>query len=482
MRNPLRRTHVALLFLSVLFLPVLLPSGGAANRVALGEDWPRFRGVNGAGVSSSRGLPVEFGPTKNVRWKVEAAHGSSSPIISGGLLFFSSFNGDERTLHCLDAATGKVRWTQSVKKVRTEVATPPNGPATPTPATNGQEVFVLYPDAGVLAYSLSGKQLWRFDPEPFHSMHGIASSLVTADNLVIVVADQLAGSYIAAIKADTGKLAWKQERADGLAGGYSTPAVYRPKNGPPQLIVSGPLEVVSYDAATGKRLWWISGITNAPISVPVIDKDRAFVCEELGESLPFSILSSLDKNKDGKISVEEAKSNIPIRRLLERIDKGWGNHTGVVGPAEWDKAFGSMVNKGGLVAIDLGGSGDATKTNIRWSYTKGMPSIPSALLYGGLIYVVKDGGILSAIDADTGKLVRQARLQPAGRVYDASLVAADGLIYVVDSDGKMSVVKAGRDWKQLKSNELGDACVATPAICNGRLYVRTSKFLYCFGA
>ena len=111
-----------------------------------------------------------------------------------------------------------------------------------------------------------------------------------------------------------------------------------------------------------------------------------------------------------------------------------------------------------------------------------MPSIPSAVVYEGLVYVVRDGGIFSAFEADTGKLVRQARLQPAGRVYDASPVAADGLIYVVDSDGKMSVVKAGRDWKQLKSNELGEGCVATPAICDGRLYVRTSKFLYCFGA
>jgi len=472
MINLSRRAHVVLLFLVV----------AIASRGALAEDWPRFRGVNGKGVSSSRGLPVEFGPTKNVRWKVEAAQGSSSPIISSGLLFFSSFNGDERTLHCLDAATGKVHWTRSVKKVRIEVVTPPNGPATPTPATNGQAVFVIYPDVGVLGYSMSGKELWRVDLGPFHSMHGIASSLVTTDNLVFVVADQLSGSYIAAIKADTGKIAWKQERADGLAGGYSTPSLYRPKNGPPQLIVSGPLEVVGYDAATGKRLWWISGITHAPISVPVIDEDRGFVCEQLGESLPFSVLAPLDKNKDGKISLEEAKSNIPIMRLLERIDKGWGNHTGVVGQAEWDKAFGSLVNKGGLVAIDLRGSGDATKTNIRWSYQKGMSSIPSAIVYDGLVYVIKDGGILSAFEADTGELVRQARLQPAGGVYDASLVAGDGVIYAVDSDGKMSVVKAGRDWKQVKSNELGDGCVATPAICDGRLYVRTTKFLYCFGA
>ena len=460
---------------------VLLLVAAIGNRFALGEDWPRFRGDNGTGVSASHGLPVEFGPQKNVIWKVDASHGSSSPIIANGLLFLSSFDGDQRTLRCLDATTGKVRWTQSVKKVRTETATPPNGPATPTPACNGDSVFVMYPDVGVLCYSTSGQQRWRVDLPAFHSMHGIASSLVTLDNFVIVVADQLAGSYIAALQADSGKIAWKQDRADGLAGGYSTPAVYRPKSGPPQLIVSGPLEVVAYDPATGKRLWWISGITNAPISVPVIWGDRAFVCEELGEPVPFSMLASFDKNKDGKISLAEAKGNVPILRLLERIDQGWGNHTGVVGPAEWEKAWGTMLNKGGLVAIDLGGSGDRTKTNVRWSYRKGTPSIPSALAYDDLVYVVRDGGILSAFEADSGKLVKQARLQPAGRTYDASPIAADGLIYIVDADGRMSVVKAGREWKQLKTNELGEHCVATPAICDGRLYVRTGKSLFCFG-
>jgi outer membrane protein assembly factor BamB len=467
--------------LNSLCLVVLLVVTAIGNRVAVGEDWPRFRGANGTGVSTSHGLPVEFGPTKNVVWKVDASHGSSSPIISRGFLFFSSFDGDQRTLHCLDASTGKVRWTKSVKKLRTETATPPNGPATPTPATDGESVFVMYPEVGVLCYSVAGQERWRIDLPAFHSMHGIASSLVTIENLVIVVADQLAGSYIAALYADTGKIAWKQERADGLAGGYSTPSVYRPKSGPPQLIVSGPLEVVGYDPTTGKRLWWISGITNAPISVPVIWRDRAFVCEELGEPVPFSMLTPLDKNKDGKISLAEAKSNVPILRLLERIDQGWGNHTGIVGPAEWDKAWGSMLNKGGLVAFDLGGSGDTSKTNVRWSYRKGTPSIPSALVYDDLVYVVRDGGILSAFEADSGKLVKQGRLQPAGRTYDASPIAADGLIYLVDADGRMSVVKAGREWKQLKTNELGEHCVATPAICDGRLYVRTGKSLFCFG-
>lgn len=364
---------------------VLLVVATIGNRVAGGEDWPRFRGVNGSGVSTSRRLPVEFGPEKNVVWKVSAPPGSSSPIISGGQLFFSSFEGDRRTLHCLDAATGKTLWTRFVTKAREEAATRPNGPATPTPASDGKSVFVLYPDVGLLCYSASGQERWRVELKPFHSMHGIASSLVIVDGLVIVVADQLAGSYMEALKADTGRVAWKTERVDGIIGGYSTPAVYRPAGGAAQLIVPGPLEVVGYEAVTGKRLWWINGVTNTPISLPVVWHDRAFVCEAVGEPVPFSILASFDKDKDGKISLAEVKSNTSMLRLIERIDKGWGSHKGLVGPDEWDKAFGSMVNKGGLVAIELGGLGDVTQTHIRWTYRKGMPSISSALVYDDLV-------------------------------------------------------------------------------------------------
>ncbi|HEV7998813.1 MAG TPA: PQQ-binding-like beta-propeller repeat protein [Planctomycetaceae bacterium] len=454
----------------------------SAYCVSLGEDWPRFRGLNGTGVSTSRGLPAEFGPTKNLLWKIDAANGSSSPIISHGMLFFTSFADEQRTLHCVDAATGKERWTQSVKKVRQENATPPNGPATPTPVTDGTAVFVLYPDVGLLCYTMEGKEKWRKEIEPFHSMHGIASSLMTAGNVVILVADQLSGSYIQAFYADTGKVAWRADRADGLTGGYSTPSVYRPKNGPERLIVSGPLEVVAYDIATGKRLWWISGVTNCPISVPVIWRDRVFVCEELGEPIPFSMFAPFDKNKDGKISIEEVKSNIPVKRLIERIDSGWGNHKGEIGAAEWDKAFGSYVNKGGLVALDLGGSGDVSRTHVRWSRGKSIPTIPSALVYEDLIYVIKDGGIVSTFEADTGKLVKQARLQQGGKQFYVSPVAADGLIYLLDIEGKLMVVKAGRDWKQLRTIDLGEHCFATPAICDGRLYIRTSKSLFCFGA
>jgi outer membrane protein assembly factor BamB len=452
-----------------------------ANASIAGENWPRFRGVNGTGVSASHGLPVEVGQTKNLVWKIAAPKGSSSPIIAGEQLYFSSYEGKERTLHCLDPATGKTRWKRSVTKIREENATPPNGPATPTPASDGKNVFVLYPDVGLLCYTTSGQEKWKIDLKPFRSMYGIGSSLMTVDGLVILVVDQLADSYIAAYRAETGKQVWKSDRLDGVFGGYSTPSVYQAADGSKRLVVSGPLEVVGYEPASGKRLWWISGVTNAPICVPIVRHDRVFVCEELGAPMPFSFLAKYDKNKDGKISLEEVKSSVPMTRLVGRIDRGWGNHTGVIGPAEWDKAWATILNKGGLVALQLGGSGDVTKTNIRWTYGKGMPLISSPVLYDDLIYVVRDGGILTTFEASSGKLVKQARLQGHGGKYYASPIAADGKIFLLDTEGGLSVVKAGRDWATLATSDLGEKCWATPAICDGRLFVRTDKSIYCFG-
>jgi outer membrane protein assembly factor BamB len=458
----------------------LVALASVADRTRATEDWPRFRGVNGSGLSSSRGLPVEFGPKKNVVWRVDALPGTSSPILSGGHLYYSSFKGDERTLTCLDAATGKRLWSRSVKKARTENATPPNGPATPTPVSDGANVFVLYPDVGLICYSSSGDEKWKADLGPFRTVYGLASSLVTVDGLVIVVVDQAADSYIAAFQADSGKRVWKSVRVDGMFGGYSTPCLFKPPLGTTQLVVPGPLEVVGYDPATGKRLWWVNGVTNAPIAVPVIWRDRAFVCEELGEPLPFSMLAKRDTNKDGKISLDEVKSSVPMTRLVERIDKNFGNHQGIIGPAEWDKAWATMTGIGGLVSLRLDGAGDVTKTNIGWNYKKGMPLIPSPVIYDDLVYVVRDGGILSAFEAATGKRVKQGRVESHGRQYYASPIAADGKIFLLDTEGNLTVVKAGRDWTPLATNELGEACWATPAISDGHLYVRTDKSIYSF--
>jgi hypothetical protein len=220
---------------------------------------------------------------------------------------------------------------------------------------------------------------------------------------------------------------------------------------------------------------FVIGLQISPVGHAV---HAAFICvvhdlnpESAGRACPTRLLDVGQKgqDKDGKTSLDEVKSSVPMTRLVERIDKDFGNHQGVIGPAEWDKAWVTMTGIGGLVSLRLDGAGDVTKTNIGWTYKKGMPLIPSPVIYDDLVYVVRDGGILSAFDAATGKRLKQGRVESHGRQYYASPIAADGKIFLLDTEGGLSVVKAGRDWTALATNELGEACWATPAISDGRL-------------
>jgi outer membrane protein assembly factor BamB len=446
------------------------------------EDWSRFRGPNGTGVSQTTGLPTEFGPEKNLAWKVDSGAGSSSPIIANGRLIFTSFADQERLVHCLDPATGQVLWQQSFRKERDEVATEPCGPATPTPVSDGRNVYVFFPDVGLICCSYAGEIIWKVQLEAFHSFHGIASSLVLVEGNVLVLADQLKDSYLAAYNCANGDLVWKANRRNGAVGGYSTPSTCTTPDGTVQVVVPGPLELVGYDARSGERKWWVNGITNAPVSVPVVAKDRLFVCEPYYEANPFKIedLAQYDKNQDGKVSRSELGTDVQLNRLAERIDDSWGNGDGEIEAAELETAFGTYVKSGGLVAVNLGGSQDVTGTHVRWSYQKTVPQVASVLLYENILYFANDSGILTALDPDRGAIIKRGRLGNSGRKYNASPVAADGKLYFLDTDGKLAVVKAGKEWDLLATNDLGQPCHATPAIANGRIFVRTERSLFCF--
>ncbi|MBN2473508.1 MAG: PQQ-binding-like beta-propeller repeat protein [Pirellulales bacterium] len=445
------------------------------------EDWPRFRGPNGTGVSHTAGLPTQFGPETNVAWKVAAGEGTSSPVIADGRLFFTSFDADTRTVHCLDAATGDTLWTASVEKVRDENASRPNGPATCTPVADAAGVVAFFPDAGLFSFSVSGARRWCADVGPFYSMHGIAASPILAADKVVLLADQLQGSHLAAYDLTSGKPAWKVPRVDGLTGAYSTPSVFQPQGGSAHIVAGGPGELSGYDAATGEKVWSVLGVTNSPVCVPILSGNRLFSCEPVGAISPISMLASLDENRDGRFSLEEVKGSVPIFRLLSLVDKQWGNDDGVVEASEWNAAFGGRVNKGGLVAVDLEDADGAVKTRQRWNYRKTVPYVSSPVVLEDVLYFVQDGGIVTSVDAENGEVLKRGRLKQGGKQFYASPVAADGKVFLVDTAGRMTVLRAGGHWEPLATNLLDEPCVATPALYRGHIYVRTSRTLYCFG-
>lgn len=448
---------------------------------ALAEDWSRFRGADGSGVADAQTIPGEIGPEKNVLWKIDVPAGISSPIVVGEKLLLTSHTEDQRTIHCFNAMTGAVIWEQFITKEHREIATPPAGPSTPTPVSDGEAVYVFFPDAGIFAWKLDGTELWRKATPVSKTMHGLSGSLVCFGDQVFHVVDQLNESFLCAYDAKTGDVQWKADRLSGLTGGYSTPVVYSPKDGAPLLITTGPLEVVAYDPETGERVWWIVGKSNAPVSSPIVRGDRLYFCEPVGEPIPMSMLEGFDTNKDSKIEVSEAATNEAIRRLLVRIDDNWGNKDSVVDEKEWNKAFESFSGKGGLVAVDVTGKGDVSESHVLWTFGIAMPYIPCVLVSQDAVLTVDDGGVVTTVDVATGKQIKNGRLKQGNGQYYASPVAAGDHVFVVDTAGVVNILANTPEWTSLSQCELGEECFATPAIAHNRLYLRTAKSLYCFG-
>jgi len=458
-----------------------------ASSLVYAADWPRFRGPNGDGVAPDDKAPAEFGLEKNLAWKAKIPQGNSSPILINGRMFLSAHEGDERLVLCLDAASGKELWRKAIRKARSEMVNPLNGPTTPTPATDGKNVFVFFPEFGIVSYAWNGDERWRAPLGPFDAVQGVATSPVYAEGNVILFMDQPTESYLIAFDASNGKQRWKVERPSGFLGGYSTPSLYKPKDGPMQLIVSGAVELTGYQAKTGERLWWAHGLTFAPAALPLVQGDTIYTVEPRGEAAPpFAQVATYDANKDGKISFQEVsgeKLGDKIwNRILRSIDKFFGDGDGAVNEEEWKKSFTAGENAGGLNAFAIGGKGDLSAKGSRWNVSKGMPYVTAPLLYKDVLYVLRNGGILTSYNPSTGEKLKEERLKEALGDYYASPIAAGGKLYLVSKDGKLTVVKAGPQWEAVSSVDLNEQVIATPALAGGRLYVRTAQTIYSFGS
>jgi outer membrane protein assembly factor BamB len=364
-------------------------------------------------------------------------------------------------------------------KARSEAAHPINGHATPTPVTDGRNVYAFFPEIGLISFDANGKERWRAPMGPFHSVQGHATSPVYHDGMVFLVIDQVRDSYVAAFDAATGKQRWRAERASGNLGGYASPVIVQPARGPAHLVVAASLELTGYQAKTGERLWWAPGVTNSPASTPLAHDGIVYTMEPADEPVAFSNVASFDKDKNGRVELAEV-ADAGLRRLFEPVDEG-GNRDGAVDKDEWDAAFASMTERGGLVATRLGASGQLPRSDIRWRIQKGQPYVTAPILYRGVLYVVKDGGILTARDPATGKVIKEGRLEGAIDKYYASPVAAGGKMYFASENGKIAVVEPGPDWRVLAVNDLDSPVYATPALASNRIFIRTRDMLYCFG-
>src|SRR5712691_7348262 len=354
---PLRRldrpsTAVAL----SLLLLLLTLSGGAAEA----QDWPEFRGPTGQGISTERGLPLEWSESRNVIWKIRVPGlGWSSPVVVGGRVWLTTAIEQKgaASLRALafDGETGReVVNTEVFRIAHARLTNPKNSFASPTPVVEGDRVYVHFGAEGTAALTTSGEIVWKTRLQ-YQSQHGDGGSPVLYGDLLIVNCDGSDDAFVVALDKRTGKVRWKTTRRQPWDQAYSTPLVIRVGDRD-QLVSVGAYRAVAYDPQTGKEVWRVSyddGFSNVPRPV-------------YGHGLVYIT-------------------------------------TGFQQPS--------------LLAVRADGTGDVTKTHIAWRMRRAAPLTPSPLLVGDELYVVSDIGIASCLDATTGAV---HWLQRLGGNYSAS--------------------------------------------------------------
>ena len=480
-------------------LASVLALGAAPGAAALGEDgdgageWARFRGPNGAGLGPEGALPTSFGPGEAVLFRAPLPPGHSSPILAGGRVHVTGFSESEFVTLALDAGTGEPLWRARARRERNTEVDSRNNAASPSVAADEEAVFAFFPDLGLLAYDASGRERWRTPLGPFDNLYGMGASPILAGDSVVLVLDQKLDSEILAFDRETGEIRWRTGRPEASSG-HSTPILRRTDAGL-EVIAPGSFRLTAYDLADGSARWWVDGLPWEMKSTPLLVDGRLFVN---GYGAPLNqpgnqrtapafaeALREMDDDGDGSISEGEAEGH--PASWFSVIDLG---SDGALGEDDWRYYESVLASQNGVLAIRPGAPGergDLTGPNTLWSYRRRVPQLPSPLFYRGVLYLVNDGGIVTALDPETGRLLSQNRLAGAVDAYYASPVAADGKLFFVSELG-MAVVARPLDPGEeaaelvvLRVNPLDEAVYATPAIAPSRLFIRTVEHLYAFG-
>lgn len=453
----------------------------ATESGAAQESWPEFRGPGRSGFVVDGDFPVGFGPDTNVLWKVAVPGGHSSPVLWGNRLILSGFETNELVLLALDRRTGQRLWRATAEPGAIESGSRLSHPATATPTTDGERCVAYFAPFGLLAVDGSGRELWRHPlPTPV-TQHGASSSPVMAGDCVVQLCDQDTDSYLLALDKRTGKPRWKAARP-GFRRGFSTPLPW-PLDHPTQVIVAGTLRLVAYDLRDGAEVWSVRGLPNEMVASPVTDGRRIYVAGWThGSGVPrmpdwASLVAQGDTNHDGRLTRDEAPGG-PAKQHFVYID---ADKDGQLTQQEYE-SLATIFNEARNVAmaIDPGGKGDVTTTHVVWRQERGLPYVPSPLVFEGRVYLVKNGGLLSCLDARSGAFhFQEERLGALGDYY-SSPVAAGGKILTFSQAGVATVIRAGDTLEILARNPLGEPVLATPAIAGKTLYVRSQTQLYAF--
>jgi hypothetical protein len=445
--------------------------------------WPQFRGPGGSAVAAEgQKPPLEVGPDKNVKWKVPVPAGMSSPIVAGELLVLTALDDGKLYTIAYNRADGKEAWRAHAPAQKLEDFHKSEGsPAASTPATDGQRIVSYFGSCGLFCYDLAGKELWRLEM-PVVSVYGgfgTGVSPIIADGIVVLVRDEMNDPKIIAVDLAGGKPLWEKKRLSKTS--FCTPVIWNTPAGK-QVAAPGFTRMTGYDLKTGQERWNVDGVPPAVTGEaqqaawsPGSAEDKDFKFPTFDD-----LLKQAGAEKLGYVTKEASEKTF----LKGFFDSNDTNKDGKITREEWDaniKLFSSGKNS--AFALKPGGSGDVSATHVAWTSKKGLPYVASALVYRGQYVMVKDRGLVTALDARTGKDVYvDQRVAGSGKYY-ASPVAANGYIYFTSlDDGIVTVLKAGTPSPEVvvTNSPLGERVAATPAIADDTLYIRTAGHLYAF--
>lgn len=415
-------------------------------------NWAQWRGPDSQGISHETNLPTAWSSTKNIKWKTALpGKGHSSPIVWGDKIFLTTslegeaiagakqpkhiLGGEEYqhpdstadNLHhtlkvlCLDRRSGKLLWERTAYAGRVYDGRHRKATyANSTPVTDGRYVYVWFGSEGMYCYDFNGKQVWKTSLGGIATIGlGVASSPVLYERLVILQCDEDAGEKSFIAALDQATGKVVWRTPRKIEASWTTPVIVRTPTRV-ELIASGNENIVAYDPLTGKELWRTLGTGGYTVPTPLVGQ--------------------------GIVLVSAAH---PVKRAL---------------------------------AIRPGGTGDVTETHIAWRHEKGTGYTPSSILYGDYVYLMTDRGLVTCLEAKTGKVIYEGARVPKPATFSASPVAFDGKILLTSEDGDTFVLKAGPQHEVLATNALEEPVYASPAIAGGNLFIRSAQHLYCIGS
>jgi len=494
-----------------IFTIIVLLSGPTANGRQEKVYWNQFRGPNGQGVVKADNIPVHFNPESNVLWKTAIPPGHSSPVIWNNRIFLTGYNptgAHELITLCIDRRNGKILWRRTVQPATKVPFHALNTPASSTPAADERHVYVYFGTHGLICYDHASNEVWQREFDPPKSKYGMGTSPILYQDKVIMVLDGDGGSSrLLAVNQDTGQAAWEQPRSLFKAG-WSTPMIWRHGDAE-ELIVSGSKRLTSYDPSTGAEIWWAGGLPQETVGVPVAGDGLLFASGAAlggrGDDMWDSAgtwnytVEQFDRNHDNQIQRDEMTKGFAFiqRPELPKDNPGYGlpvrsmdtllkifdhDKNRIISQSEWMQTMSGFAahSHPNLMAIRPGAKKDARESHLAWEIQRGIPETPSLLYCRGKLYLMRDGGVLTCLEAATGKELFRRRIGAAGQ-YTASPIAAGDKIVTASVKGIVSVIQVDNELKVLAKNDFGEKIFATPAVAENKIYLRTTGHLYALG-